>query len=328
MKRAIFVAILLFIVLGESIAIVYLGLVTRQYFLKKNVLGEMTVVPLKKEDYIFSSNINIQGFYEPKPSSTEIDNPNWLPYMPEHTINADSLNERYDYSVQKESNLYRIIVLGDSFTFGDYVNTEDVWSERLEDLLNNNACGGLSFEVINLGVSGYDVQYIAHRYSVRGIKYNPDLIIWFESGSGFTRMLELMRSYIDKYENLLTPEELSAYRDRGIYYPSWSLATKELFHTYTEEQIGKKIRGWWQEFFRIRGTTPVLITSRSLFKEQQQYINELIAHQENVSLMTSISQLREDDLLPDGHPSARGHDVIAKDIHRYLLNSTYFPCIK
>ena len=72
------------------------------------------------------------------------------------------------------------MTLGDSFTFGVYVNTEDNWTELLEDKLNSikNICPNTDhFEVINLGVGGYDIEYAAKRYINRGKVYNPNIIL-------------------------------------------------------------------------------------------------------------------------------------------------------
>ena len=58
--------------------------------------------------------------------------------------------------IKKNKDTFRIITLGDSFTFGMYINTKDNWTELLEDKLNSDmGCKNISmFEVINLGVGG------------------------------------------------------------------------------------------------------------------------------------------------------------------------------
>lgn len=108
------------------------------YLFKDKIMGIQYVTVLKKEDLIFDDkNKVLKYFYEPKANKLNNNSPEWLGYKVVNTINKDSLNERYDYTLDKPDGIYRIITLGDSLTFGLYVNTKDNYSEVLEDLLNN-----------------------------------------------------------------------------------------------------------------------------------------------------------------------------------------------
>jgi hypothetical protein len=97
----------------ELIVIVILGI--NVYKNKNNVLGtKVSINPINKEDLIFPEEGNLKHFYEPKPNSIKSNKPEWLPinYSHEITINADSLNERFDYSFDKPQDVFRIITLG------------------------------------------------------------------------------------------------------------------------------------------------------------------------------------------------------------------------
>ncbi len=54
----------------------------------------------------------------------------------------------------KQSGIFRIAVVGDSFTFAPHMQYQDAFPEKLERFLNLNA-GTRRVEVLNLGVSGY-----------------------------------------------------------------------------------------------------------------------------------------------------------------------------
>jgi hypothetical protein len=331
--RPVFKVVLAIIMLFECILTGTLG-----YFLyqrtvnERKVLGVATVVPLKKEDFIVSSSENLQYFYEPKPNTHETEHPDWLPNEAVHTINSDSLNDRNDYFTEKLPFVFRIIILGDSFTFGEYVNTADIWPEQLEEMLNSGHCGiNKTYEVINLGVGGYDVQYIAHRYALRGIKYNPDLIIWLESNSGFDRMVELMHSYIEKYNNVLTQQERDNFKSQndGLNDVSWKYALKEIHNIYGEKYIFDQIGEWWKNFFKMRGTTPVLITTFDFISPlNRMKLKYWTNGQPNVTVTASISNIYDKDGgLPDGHPNVWGHQLIAVDTYHYLLeHSSLIGC--
>ena len=79
-----------------------------------------------------------------------------------------------EHQLKKDENVYRIMAVGDSFTFGMGVNFEDTYSKQLETLLNN---GGIKSEVINCGVLGYNMwqNFEVLRYKV--LPFSPDLVI-------------------------------------------------------------------------------------------------------------------------------------------------------
>jgi len=82
--------------------------------------------------------------------------------------------------------------LGDSFTFGSSVKREKNYPATLTRLLNNGKIcpANVSFEVINLGVYGYDLNYALERFKMRGLKYRPDLVIWLINDWNFTSYKE------------------------------------------------------------------------------------------------------------------------------------------
>jgi hypothetical protein len=179
--------IILFLIVSAEIIVGSLFLFN--YYQEKIVhklpdLDKVSVID--KENVILQEEPDFKYYWKFESNTEIIDKPEWLPYKVKYTINADGLNERFDYSIEKPDNTFRILTLGDSFTFGLFVDTKDNWTELLEDKLNNelrNTCNYKKFEVINLGLSGFDIAYISKRYEDIGAKYKPDLIIFFESGS-------------------------------------------------------------------------------------------------------------------------------------------------
>ncbi len=80
-----------------------------------------------------------------------------------------------EYPYQKPANTYRILVLGDSFTYGFGVEQTETMAEVLERLLKEQG----DFEVVNMGVAGYGVGQEMLYYEMEGYKYQPDLVILF-----------------------------------------------------------------------------------------------------------------------------------------------------
>jgi lysophospholipase L1-like esterase len=82
----------------------------------------------------------------------------------------------YDYPLQKNNNTKRIMMLGDSLTFGWGVPFEQTMAKRLEKKFIN---GGheQTVEVINTGVGNYNTAMEVNAFFKKGKKYNPDMIL-------------------------------------------------------------------------------------------------------------------------------------------------------
>lgn len=82
----------------------------------------------------------------------------------------------FEFNKEKSDNVYRILVLGDSITFGWGVKLEDTFAKRLERRLNENSAAK-KYEVINAGVGNYNTQMELEMLASRGLAYKPDLVI-------------------------------------------------------------------------------------------------------------------------------------------------------
>ncbi len=74
--------------------------------------------------------------------------------------------------------LYRIAVLGDSFTFGFGVSEEETYPALLGKILNESPSGRqYHFEVLNLGVVGYTSRDEAAMMKARAVPLHPRLVV-------------------------------------------------------------------------------------------------------------------------------------------------------
>ena len=93
-------------------------------------------------------------------------------------INAAGFRDRA-FSREKPAHTYRIAVIGDSLAYGFACPQDRTYAKQLEHLLNGYAQPGAPrFEVLNLGVTGYNVSQIVERLRVLGLGYEPDLILY------------------------------------------------------------------------------------------------------------------------------------------------------
>jgi len=79
-------------------------------------------------------------------------------------------------NAEKPAGVRRIVMLGDSITFGNSVAWNQTFSYELQRMLNERA-GRRKFEVLNLGVSGYNTGQELATLRELGLAFSPDLII-------------------------------------------------------------------------------------------------------------------------------------------------------
>ncbi len=75
-----------------------------------------------------------------------------------------------EFAFEKPANTRRIVLLGDSFTFGEDEEDEHIWPALLQESLRN-------WEVINLGVHGYGTDQELLVLEDEGVRYRPDIVI-------------------------------------------------------------------------------------------------------------------------------------------------------
>ncbi len=166
---------------------------------------------------------------------------------------------------------------------------------------------------------------------MRGKKYNPDMLIWFESSADFYRLNELLRPIVQKHENAITQPDIKAPQKKGHYFPAYDTAYAELYKKYPQDVLLGMIGEKWKNFFALRGQTPVILALPMYIvtPQQEAWLRELVKDQPFVRIFDGISDLdTEKGLYPDAHPNAVGHTLIARDLYAYLTRDTVIPCQK
>ena len=95
-----------------------------------------------------------------------------------HEVRHNSLGFRdVEHSVQKPPHTFRIVALGDSFTYGIGARYEQTYLVGLEALLNQQEPTRVHFEVIKMGIPRYfpaTERLVLQHY---GLQYKPDLVL-------------------------------------------------------------------------------------------------------------------------------------------------------
>lgn len=100
-------------------------------------------------------------------------------YSVKISTNSAGMRGQREYPVERTYGVGRVLILGDSFSFGFGVEDDEVVSAVLEDQLNEQASTGSSYEVVNLSVSGFGQAEELVTYRELGRKYAADFVILF-----------------------------------------------------------------------------------------------------------------------------------------------------
>lgn len=97
-------------------------------------------------------------------------------YMVSFSLNSLGFRDK-EHSRHKPADTYRIIGLGDSFSWGAGVEERDTFFRRMERSLNNRDYGDMRYEVFNWGVSAWGTAQELLCLQHEALLYDPDLVI-------------------------------------------------------------------------------------------------------------------------------------------------------
>jgi SGNH hydrolase-like domain, acetyltransferase AlgX len=110
-------------------------------------------------------------------------------------INSHGFRDK-ERSPEKPTGVFRIVVLGDSFTAASQVLLEQTFPYLLETKLNTGTRN--RFEVLNLGIDGFGTTQEYLTLTHYGLMYAPDLVVLaFFTGNDFTNNSLILQSQAD-----------------------------------------------------------------------------------------------------------------------------------
>lgn len=159
-------------------------------------LGYETTNIIKQGEYLYYPEIGTHLFSNRVAEHTSPE------YSVVYSTNSIGFRDR-EHTIDKNSNVFRIVVLGDSYAQALQVPFEQSFPYLLEQKLNSNANIQKEIEIINLGWSGFgtDQEYLTLKYI--GLEYNPDLVILaFLTGNDLrSNYAEFENKYKHVYQN-------------------------------------------------------------------------------------------------------------------------------
>ena len=278
-----------------------------------------------------------------------------VPLLKDRSIqtNSHGLRDR-ERSWIKPMGIKRLLGIGDSFTFGYQVDLKDSYLKQLESRLNGSK---KQWDVINAGVSGYNMwQYLAY-FENFGYRYDPDLVtigLFFDDFYGDPSFEEEKTdtqrfrslSDISLVNFIRNSTELLQNRYRYLLGASWlkSIGDRRnhilnsknhlLLSGKADPELYQKFESRLKKFVNIakKHGVPVLVLlipdAVQLHHPELKIVNSMIKnvclkHEAEYLDMTPYFEKINDPetlyLLPhDAHTSPFGHRIIAREIEKKI----------
>ena len=189
-------------------------------------------------------------------------------------INAQGLRD-VDHAYARQGK-HRVLVLGDSFTWGFGVEEHERYTDRLAALL------GDSVEIINTGVSGYGTDQELLYYQVEGFRYHPEVVLLEFVTNDLTNNVNAVQYTYPKPHFLLRDGKLVL---MNVPVPARSVAWEERFATSglrhseaaTVPTAARRLKGSLREYLVSYGFVADRIKSLAVYEGWMTALDPLTA---------------------------------------------------
>ena len=256
------------------------------------------------------------------------------------SINSEGMRDR-EFSLEKPPGVYRVMMLGDSTTFGWGVRQEDTAAKSLERKLNEALPPEFNHaEVMNTGVGNYDTVQEVTYYETIGWKYHPDLVVLvFFINDPEPVPVEKKGFLIDRsYLIAFATNRIDGVMRHAGVRPDWKTYYASLYNddrpgfqacknalislaNSTRSHDAKLLVAILPELHQINGDSYP-------FRAAHQKIKD-VTSAENVPVLELIDGLKdrgpEETLWVtslDDHPNAKANNLISDQLEQWILENT------
>jgi len=238
--------------------------------------------------------------------------------------NSEGLREDEEHSIEKPEGTTRIAFVGDSVTFGMYVEQSEAFPHLIETMLNNELDG--TYETLNFGVPGYNTHQEMEQIKIKVLDYNPDIVVLtfvlkdFKADQPSPLGGTLRNIARHCYTARLTNWIVLKYTQSRKKPPKPS----EAEYAFVDENLIEINRMLKERNITLIMTTPAFYRSipRNLHYS---------AHFENLSTELDFTHLNlvevfdEEEISKvriekEGHPTPYGHQILALNIYNSLID--------
>ena len=260
--------------------------------------------------------------------------------------NAQGFRDLRDYAYARDTGKVRILLLGDSFTFGEAVSDDEMYASLLQRMLPGA-------EILNFGVHGYAHDQMLILLREQGIRYRPDIVMLGFISDDMSRNLVDFRDYAKPHYSI----DNGALRLEGSPVPpieqllkwDWArprlvdvaavirakLTTREARTRKREELTAAILSEMIRVTDSIRATPMFVylpigkeIAVRSDSTEDERWFSRMCREHRTLKCFSALPQFQEEirkgtTFKTRGHWDPAGHAVVAKAIERYLSDSGF-----
>ncbi|MBF0273935.1 MAG: SGNH/GDSL hydrolase family protein [Nitrospinae bacterium] len=260
------------------------------------------------------------------------------------TYKTNSLGFRdVEHELKKGNNVYRILILGDSFTVGEGTRFSDIFPIKLAESFRKKRLSGKKVEIINLAMPGANTMNESKIYQYFGKKLNSDMVILQWNTNDFP-----VSSVLREHRKLIGEDYKKIFSDSKKY--QWSALVHYIWYTLKVNKIAKGLIHLSNErlergklnFYQIKelhkmvkenGTSFYLLLFPELINFSQYPYSKLIkslrdfCNQEKIPFIDALPELSKHKASKlwvhetDHHPNFIAHDVLFNKILTTLDSS-------
>jgi len=253
---------------------------------------------------------------------------------------------------------FRILVFGDSFTFGMGADDLNTFPAHLERMLTEQRCD--TCEVLNFGVPGYDLRQNAAMARKRMSEYETDLIL-FVYHSGALENVDIFKgnqrqdiSGEKQRTKFSVWDTLNLWKRRLEEHSALAAFVIPRLSALTRKLTGFQIGRTWDEEREVLGNGKLWLeafaTLRALKHQSEQAgirflvvlfpnLVKVVPHPASATFSEMDFQLESDGIqtvnllsvfsgrgselsasLLDGHPNEEGYELAAKEVYNFLVD--------
>ncbi len=148
-------------------------------------------------------------------------------------------------TIQKTPGMFRVLCIGDSVTYGTGVTNQETFPNVLEALLQKQAGSSLKVDVINAGVSAYNIRNIRAQLETTIDAFQPEVVIYTFVENDLDDSLSAVPSGdLILYDPAKSLDSAFIY---GSFAPHWMQQKKRFDETAGGFMIARKLSQWWNE---------------------------------------------------------------------------------